>query len=79
MFFSLGVSAVHSKPMPYSHKLANEDEQFSLDQVPDLTGKVAVVTGGSEGEHCLTSTQTVEQSLIRCRHWLRLHPYISLS
>ena len=28
---------------------APKDSQFSLDQVPDLTGKVAVVTGGSEG------------------------------
>ncbi|KAI2620611.1 NAD(P)-binding protein [Hypoxylon sp. NC1633] len=30
-----------------SHGLATH--QFGLDQVPDLTGKVAVVTGGSEG------------------------------
>ncbi|KAF2271941.1 retinol dehydrogenase 12 [Westerdykella ornata] len=29
--------------------LAPEDGKFSLDQVPDLSGKVAVVTGGSEG------------------------------
>lgn len=32
-----------------AHSLAPEDSQFSLEQVPDLTGKVAVVTGGSEG------------------------------
>lgn len=32
-----------------SHKLADESHQFSLEEVPDLTGKVAVVTGGSEG------------------------------
>lgn len=32
-----------------SHGLASEDEQFSLDQIPDLKGKVAVVTGGSQG------------------------------
>ncbi|KAF2688657.1 NAD(P)-binding protein [Lentithecium fluviatile CBS 122367] len=31
------------------HGLAPADQQFSLEQVPDLTGKVAVVTGGSEG------------------------------
>lgn len=31
------------------HELAPMDSQFSLEQVPDLTGKVAVVTGGSEG------------------------------
>lgn len=32
-----------------SHKLAPESHQFTLDQVPSLNGKVAVVTGGSEG------------------------------
>lgn len=31
------------------NKLVPENEQFSLDAVPDLSGKVAVVTGGSEG------------------------------
>ncbi|KAI1410281.1 NAD(P)-binding protein [Hypoxylon sp. FL1857] len=30
-----------------AHDIATQ--QFSLDQVPDLTGKIAVVTGGSEG------------------------------
>jgi NAD(P)-dependent dehydrogenase (short-subunit alcohol dehydrogenase family) len=29
--------------------MAPEGSRFSLDEVPDLTGKVAVVTGGSEG------------------------------
>lgn len=32
-----------------SHKLVNKKHQFELDQVPDQTGKVAVITGGSEG------------------------------
>lgn len=32
-----------------AHGLAPADQQFSLEEVPDLTGKVAVVTGGSEG------------------------------
>jgi NAD(P)-dependent dehydrogenase (short-subunit alcohol dehydrogenase family) len=32
-----------------SHSLAPEDQQFSLEEVPDLSGKVALVTGGSEG------------------------------
>lgn len=32
-----------------SHKLAPESQQFTLDQIPSLKGKVAVVTGGSEG------------------------------
>ena len=31
------------------NELASPENQFSLDAVPDLTGKVAVVTGGSEG------------------------------
>lgn len=32
-----------------SHKLVASDQQFALEQIPSLTGKVAVVTGGSEG------------------------------
>lgn len=32
-----------------SHSLAPKDQQFSLGEVPDLSGKVALVTGGSEG------------------------------
>ncbi|KAB2579734.1 putative oxidoreductase bli-4 [Lasiodiplodia theobromae] len=32
-----------------AHILAPADSQFTLSSVPDLTGKVAVVTGGSEG------------------------------
>ncbi|GAB7364997.1 hypothetical protein MBLNU230_g5780t1 [Neophaeotheca triangularis] len=32
-----------------AHGLASGDQAFSLDQVPDLSGKVALVTGGSEG------------------------------
>ena len=32
-----------------AHTLAPESQQFSLEQVPSLKGKVAVVTGGSEG------------------------------
>ena len=32
-----------------THKVVAPEHQFSLDQVPDLSGKVAVVTGGSEG------------------------------
>lgn len=31
------------------NELASPENQFSLDAVPDLSGKVAVVTGGSEG------------------------------
>ena len=32
-----------------SHKVVSEDQQFALEQTPNLDGKVAVVTGGSEG------------------------------
>jgi NAD(P)-dependent dehydrogenase (short-subunit alcohol dehydrogenase family) len=32
-----------------SHSLANPEHQFDLSETPDQTGKVAVVTGGSEG------------------------------
>lgn len=32
-----------------THKLVPESQQFSLEQIPSLKGKVAVVTGGSEG------------------------------
>lgn len=32
-----------------AHKAVSEEHQFALEQVPSLDGKVAVVTGGSEG------------------------------
>jgi len=32
-----------------ANKLVSPEEQFDLDRVPDLSGKVAVVTGGAEG------------------------------
>jgi NAD(P)-dependent dehydrogenase (short-subunit alcohol dehydrogenase family) len=32
-----------------AHSLAKPEHQFSLEETPDQTGKVAVVTGGSEG------------------------------
>ena len=32
-----------------AHELVPEHQQFSLEQTPDLSGKVAVITGGSEG------------------------------
>jgi len=40
---------VGEKWIPGAHQLAPPDQRFSLDEVPDLSGKVAVVTGGSEG------------------------------
>ncbi|KAG8707691.1 hypothetical protein FRC08_000340 [Ceratobasidium sp. 394] len=35
--------------IPGAHELALPEHQFKLDDTPDLTGKVAIVTGGSEG------------------------------
>lgn len=32
-----------------AHTLVPEDQQFDLDETPNLKGKVAVITGGSEG------------------------------
>ena len=32
-----------------AHGLASKEHQFSLEEVPDLTDKVAVITGGSQG------------------------------
>ena len=32
-----------------AHKAVSESQQFALEEVPSLSGKVAVVTGGSEG------------------------------
>jgi NAD(P)-dependent dehydrogenase (short-subunit alcohol dehydrogenase family) len=37
------------KTVSGAHDLAPKDSQFSLSEVPDLSGKVALVTGGSEG------------------------------
>lgn len=33
-----------------AEKLAAAENQFKLEETPDLSGKVAVVTGGSEGQ-----------------------------
>ncbi|CAE6482122.1 unnamed protein product [Rhizoctonia solani] len=35
--------------IPGAHQLAQPEHQFALDDVPDLNGKVAIITGGSEG------------------------------
>ena len=32
-----------------AHSVADKEHQFSIEEVPDLSGKVAIVTGGSEG------------------------------
>lgn len=40
------------------NKAARGDEKSAIEQVPDLTGKVAVVTGGSEGiARCTENSQ----------------------
>ncbi|KAF2097312.1 retinol dehydrogenase 12 [Rhizodiscina lignyota] len=43
------VKSTFAENVTGSHKLASKDDRFSLDAVPDQSGKVAVVTGGSEG------------------------------
>ena len=48
-----------------AHDLAPEGEQFSLEQVPNLEGKVAVITGGSEG---IVSLSHRPISTYRCKY-----------
>ena len=67
-----------------SHKLA--EEKFDLDDVPDLSGKVAVVTGGTEGNllHFLRARQLPARLHLEVnyniynRYRLRRYPYPSL-
>lgn len=33
----------------FGHQAASEEHQFNIDNVPDQSGKIAIVTGGSEG------------------------------
>ena len=40
-----------------SHSLVPEYQRFSLEEVPDQTGKVAVITGGSQGIVSRTRSQ----------------------
>ena len=42
-------SVAQNLGVPGAHEAVPKDQQFSLEQVPDLSGKVAVITGGSEG------------------------------
>lgn len=47
-YIKTSISENLGKVIP-GNELASKENQFSLEQVPDLSGKVAVVTGGSEG------------------------------
>jgi len=54
-----------------THSLVSEENYFDLEQVPDLSGKIAVVTGGSEGigfgvTHTLLS-KNISKLFVRCR------------
>ncbi|CAE6524379.1 unnamed protein product [Rhizoctonia solani] len=51
--------------IPGAHQLAKPEHQFALDDVPDLTGKVAVVTGGSEGVGLASATVLLRRGITR--------------
>lgn len=58
------------------HKLASEENTFTLEEVPDLSGKVAVVTGGSEGEtYSNNQIREIRKANKHIRHRFRLHPH----
>ncbi|GAB1528251.1 hypothetical protein RhiTH_011443 [Rhizoctonia solani] len=46
-----------------AHQLAKPEHQFALDEIPDLTGKVAVVTGGSEGIGLASATTLLKHGI----------------
>ena len=59
-----------------AHSLTIEDQQFELDQVPDLSGKVAVVTSGSKGidygcAHTLLAHNISKLSILSNVGWSR--------
>ncbi|KAK4888986.1 hypothetical protein LTR27_012162 [Elasticomyces elasticus] len=45
------------------HWLASGDQSFTLNEVPDLSGKVGLVTGGSEGEKMDEALKKIEEEL----------------
>ncbi|CAE6540744.1 unnamed protein product, partial [Rhizoctonia solani] len=49
--------------IPGAHQLAKPEHQFTLDDVPDLTGKVAIVTGGSEGVGLASATTLLKHGV----------------
>jgi hypothetical protein len=52
-----------------SHGLADSENQFSLNDIPDLSGKVGVVTGGSEGQvlgvYCSRDTLSTRADFVK--------------
>lgn len=68
-----------------THGLAKPEEQFSLNDVPDLSGKVGVVTGGSEGYVKRGIGQHVLQPLVKRgptniypQNWVRMHTHFTV-
>lgn len=51
--------------VPGAHQLAQPEHQFTLDEVPDLTGKIAIVTGGSEGIGLASSATLLKHGVSR--------------
>jgi NAD(P)-dependent dehydrogenase (short-subunit alcohol dehydrogenase family) len=51
--------------IPGAHRLAEPAHRFRLDDVPDLTGKVAIVTGGSEGIGLATAYTLLKHGVSR--------------
>ncbi|CAE6480449.1 unnamed protein product [Rhizoctonia solani] len=49
--------------IPGAHQLAKPEHQFTLDDVSDLTGKVAIVTGGSEGIGLASATTLLKHGV----------------
>ncbi|CAE6434887.1 unnamed protein product [Rhizoctonia solani] len=49
--------------IPGAQQLAKPEHQFALDNVPDLTGKVAIVTGGSEGVGLASATTLLKRGV----------------
>ncbi|CAE6364078.1 unnamed protein product [Rhizoctonia solani] len=49
--------------VPGAHQLAKPEHQFTLDGVPDLTGKIAIVTGGSEGIGLASATTLLKHGI----------------
>ncbi|KAG8727732.1 hypothetical protein FRC12_022279 [Ceratobasidium sp. 428] len=51
--------------IPGAHSLAPAEHQFKLDDTPDLSGKVAIVTGGSEGIGLATAHTLLKHDVSR--------------
>ena len=57
-----------------AHDLVPDEQRFSLEQTPDLSGKVAVITGNCRSTAFI---QRLTWSRRLGGHWLRCRPYLS--